>query len=120
MLSPKPIGIFTLVRYSMAFWNILGIAPTTNENEIGYAYACAVCGAAGGQAAALPTLEDAYSKALEFARRGLPHVRDMADDARTEERTAALVQLFQRSKKLAESRADESAWLEFTASPAFL
>ncbi len=120
MLSPKPIGIFTLVRYSMAFWNILGIAPTTNENEIGYAYACAVCGAAGGQAVALPTLEDAYSKALEFARRGLPHVRDMADDARTEERTAALVQLFQRSKKLAESHADENAWLEFTSSPAFL
>lgn len=106
----------------MAFWNILGIAPTTNEDEIGYAYACAVCGVLGGKGgAARQPFEDAYSKALDFARSHAPEEKDAAkEDTQRDERTASLVQLFQRSQKLADEQADENAWLEFTSSASFL
>ena len=106
----------------MAFWNILGIAPTTNEDEIGYAYACAVCGVLDGKGStALQPLEDAYSKALDFARRNTRHGREEAKaDTQRDERTADLIRLFQLSQKLVDCRADENAWLEFTSSRAFL
>lgn len=122
MLSAKAPWHFTLVRYSMAFWNILGIAPTTNEDEIGYAYACAVCGVLDGKGStALQPLEDAYSKALDFARRNTRHGREEAKaDTQKDERTADLIRLFQLSQKLVDCRADENAWLEFTSSRAFL
>ena len=106
----------------MAFWNILGIAPTTNEDDIGYAYACAVCGVLDAKgSAALQPLEEAYSKALDFARK---HTRPGGEtskaDAQKDARTADLIRLFQRSQKLVDSRADEHDWLEFTSSPSFL
>jgi len=106
----------------MAFWNILGIAPTTNEDEIGYAYACAVCGVLDGKGStALQPLEDAYSKALDFARRNTRHGREEAKaDTQKDKRTADLIRLFQLSQKLVDCRADENAWLEFTSSRAFL
>ena len=106
----------------MAFWNILGIAPTTNEDEIGYAYACAVCGVLDGKgSAALQPLEDAYSKALDFARKNTRTGREARKtDAQKDARTSDLIRLFQRSQQLVDSRADERGWLEFTASPSFL
>ena len=106
----------------MAFWNILGIAPTTNEDEIGYAYACAVCGVLDGKGStALQLLEDAYSKALDFARQNTRHGQEEAkSDEQKDERTADLVRLFQLSQKLVDCRADENAWLDFTSSRIFL
>jgi len=122
MLRPKPPCPFTLVRYSMAFWNILGIAPTTNEDDIGYAYACAVCGVLDAKgSAALQPLEDAYSKALDFARKNTHPSGEKGKTApQQEERTADLVRLFQHSQNLVDSRANEKDWLEFTSSKTFL
>ena len=106
----------------MAFWNILGIAPTTNEDDIGYAYACAVCGVLDGKGSvALQPLGDAYSKALDFARRNTCHGReDTKAETLKDKRIADLARLFQFSQKLTDSRADEKAWLEFTSSETFL
>lgn len=105
----------------MAFWTTLGIAPTTNEDDISYAYACAVCGAFSGQSgAALQPLEDAYAKALDFARANAPHSREAEANAPRDARMAGLARLFQRSQHLADSRADEHLWLDFTSSEDFL
>ena len=104
----------------MAIWNTLGIAPTSSEDDIGYAYVHAVCRALDQKDySALPILQDAYDAALQSARKDLPLEKEAASPPKSDS-IARLTPLFLRSQALAESRADEDAWLEFTASPSFL
>lgn len=104
----------------MAIWNTLGIAPTASEDDIGYAYVHAVCRALDQKdASALHLLKEAYASALQAARNEFPAVGEAAPP-RKSDGVARLTPLFQRSQSLAESRAGEDAWLEFTASPGFL
>lgn len=104
----------------MAIWNTLGIAPTSSEDDIGYAYVHAVCRALDQKDnSALHLLKEAYAAALQSVRKELPSEKEPVPLPKSDS-IAKLTPLFQRSQALAESRADEDAWLEFTASPSFL
>ena len=88
----------------MAFWNILGIAPTTNEDEIGYAYACAVCGVLDGKGSvALQPLEDAYSKALGNNEYYEQEITELKDQIKKMERQIAELeqeQIFHKDEEI--------------------
>ena len=108
MLTPSPPA-FQLVRYAMAIWTTLDTA-SASEDGISCACACAACGAFSGQSgAALQPLEDADANALPS--------REAEADAPRDARIAGLARL---SQHLADIRADEKAWLDFTSSEDFL
>ena len=105
----------------MAIWTILGIAPTANTSDIDYAYACAVCRALDSKDGdTLRRLTEAYTEAIDTASKGILPIGSVTTFAEKSERISRLAPLFQRAKNLSDSRAEEDAWLELTAAPAFL